>query len=221
MGRPGTKWAALSPEVGKPTGSLNIEMPAALPKVGKPALYLRLASVHGTWGWQALEQARSSHWLSHSQPAHYQGEASGDEGRGTEVSWGTGSAPPHRSLPNIDKIYHDFLPPPWRGNHVKSDNTHTIIQHTPLSSYTWHLRLDLLYIIAPFLQFVPTASWNGIPPLSRWSPPEGSPRKNTGPSKNWCVKLIQLQTNHVSLLVLIFRIVAQPPPSFLCCPTST
>ena len=30
-------------------------------------------------------------------------------------------------------IYHDFLPPPSRGSHVKSDNTHTIIQHTPLS----------------------------------------------------------------------------------------
>ena len=39
-------------------------------------------------------------------------------------------------------IYHDFLPPPRRGSHVKSDNTHTIIQHTPLSPYTWHLRLD-------------------------------------------------------------------------------
>ena len=33
-------------------------------------------------------------------------------------------------------IYHDFLPPPIRGIHGKSDNTHTIIQHTPLSPYT-------------------------------------------------------------------------------------
>ena len=36
---------------------------------------------------------------------------------------------------------------PWlspsirRGSHVKSDNTHTIIQRTPLSPYTWHLAL--------------------------------------------------------------------------------
>ena len=36
-------------------------------------------------------------------------------------------------------IYHDFLPPPRRGNHVKSDNTHNH-QHTSLSSYTRHLR---------------------------------------------------------------------------------
>ena len=25
-------------------------------------------------------------------------------------------------------IYHDFLPPPRRGSHVKSDNTHTVIK---------------------------------------------------------------------------------------------
>ena len=29
-------------------------------------------------------------------------------------------------------IYHDFLPPPWRVSHVKSDNTHNH-QHTRLS----------------------------------------------------------------------------------------
>ena len=28
-------------------------------------------------------------------------------------------------------IYHDFLPPPRRGCHVKSDNTHTIINIRP------------------------------------------------------------------------------------------
>ena len=32
--------------------------------------------------------------------------------------------------------YNDFLPPSRRGIHVKSDNTLTIIQHTPLSPYT-------------------------------------------------------------------------------------
>ena len=29
-------------------------------------------------------------------------------------------------------IYHNFLPPPRRGSHVKSDNTHTVIQIHPL-----------------------------------------------------------------------------------------
>ena len=33
-------------------------------------------------------------------------------------------------------IYHDFLPQPRRGSHGKSVNTHTIVQHTPLSPYT-------------------------------------------------------------------------------------
>ena len=32
--------------------------------------------------------------------------------------------------------YHEFIPPPRRGSHVKSDDTHTMIQHTPLSPYT-------------------------------------------------------------------------------------
>ena len=36
-----------------------------------------------------------------------------------------------------------------RGSHVKSDNTHTIIKHTPLNPYTWHLRLDLQQLL-PF-----------------------------------------------------------------------
>ena len=30
-------------------------------------------------------------------------------------------------------IYHDFLPPPRRGSHAKSDNTHTIINIHPLA----------------------------------------------------------------------------------------
>ena len=41
-------------------------------------------------------------------------------------------------------IYHDFLPPPRTGNHVKSDYTHTHThshQDTLLSPYTWHLSL--------------------------------------------------------------------------------
>ena len=43
-------------------------------------------------------------------------------------------------------IYHDFLPSPRRPSHVKSGNTHTIIQHTPLSLYTRHLRHDFQYV---------------------------------------------------------------------------
>ena len=30
-------------------------------------------------------------------------------------------------------IYHDFLPTPRRGSHVKSDNTHTVIRIHPLA----------------------------------------------------------------------------------------
>ena len=33
-------------------------------------------------------------------------------------------------------IYRGFLHLPSRGSHVTSDNTHTIIQHTPICKYT-------------------------------------------------------------------------------------
>ena len=62
-------------------------------------------------------------------------------------------------------IYHDFLPPPRRGSHVKLDNTHTIINIHPLA----HI-LDicpLVFSSCALFQFIPTASCNGIPPLSR------------------------------------------------------
>ena len=39
-------------------------------------------------------------------------------------------------------IHHDFLPQPKSGSHVKSDNTHTVIKHTPLSPYNQHQYLD-------------------------------------------------------------------------------
>ena len=55
------------------------------------------------------------------------------------------------------------------GSHIKSDNTHTIIKHTPLSAFT---RAD---------------------------------RKNTGPSKNGGVKLIQLHMYQGSPLFSIFH----------------
>ena len=62
-------------------------------------------------------------------------------------------------------IYHDFLPPPRRGNHVKSHNTHIIINMHPLA----HL-LDICSLVfsALFnLQFIPTALCDDIPALSR------------------------------------------------------
>ena len=48
----------------------------------------------------------------------------------------------------FSQIYRDFLPPPRRGVHVKSDNTQTIIQHTPLiySPYACHLLLDFQWL---------------------------------------------------------------------------
>ena len=32
-------------------------------------------------------------------------------------------------------INHDFFPPPWRGSHIKSDNTHIIINIHPLAHF--------------------------------------------------------------------------------------
>ena len=63
-------------------------------------------------------------------------------------------------------IYHDFFPPSRRGSHVKSDFAHTIIKHSPLSKYTRHLA-PWFSVVATLLQFTPTASCTGIPPLSR------------------------------------------------------
>ena len=63
------------------------------------------------------------------------------------------------SLESLIIIYHGFLPPPRRGSRVKSDGTHTIINTYPLA--------HILSVVAPFLQIIPTASCNGIPPLSR------------------------------------------------------
>ena len=56
-------------------------------------------------------------------------------------------------------IYHDFLHPPRRGSHVKSDNTLTIIKHTPISPYTWQMHLAFQFSS----HLIPAASWNSIP----------------------------------------------------------
>ena len=61
-------------------------------------------------------------------------------------------------------IYHDFLAPPRRGSHVKSDNTHAIINIHPLA----HI-LDTLALIfsscALFTVYPTRIICNGIPPL--------------------------------------------------------
>ena len=65
-------------------------------------------------------------------------------------------------------IYHDFLLTPRRGRQVKSDYSHTIIKHTSLSSYIMHMchnfqQLRQCSLVAPLMQYAPTASCNGIP----------------------------------------------------------
>ena len=83
-------------------------------------------------------------------------------------------------------------------------HTHTVIKipaHIYLTPEPW------FSVVAPFLQFIPTASCNGIPPLCRWWPPDHgrAVRKNTGPSKNVSVKLIKFHTYLASPLFLMFR----------------
>ena len=68
--------------------------------------------------------------------------------------WGTLTT--YTTVDNII-IYYDFLPSPRRGNQVKSI-THTH-NHQTFSR--------LFSVVEPFLQFIATASCNGIPPLAR------------------------------------------------------
>ena len=101
-------------------------------------------------------------------------------------------------------IYLDFLPPPRRGNHVNSDNTHTIIQHTHLSPYTWYLRL--FSVVEPFLQFIPTASCNGIQPLQviTTRAREGGPKEHRANSVRY-MWLSQIHVHRGSPLFPICR----------------
>ena len=52
-------------------------------------------------------------------------------------------------------IYHDFLPPARRGSHVKSDNTHTIINIHPLA----HIfdTCAMIFSSCTLTQFIPIA----------------------------------------------------------------
>ena len=91
----------------------------------------------------------------------------------------------------IQAIYHYFFFPPRRC-HLKSDNSHTIINIYPLA-HIFDI-CALIFSSCALFTVCPILMCNGIPPLSRWEPPEygRAVRKNTGPSKNDRVKLIQL-----------------------------
>ena len=102
---------------------------------------------------------------------------------------------------------------PSQITHTESSNIHPLahILHT----------CALISVVAPFLQFIPAASCNGIPALSMWYPPEHgrAVRKNTGPNKNWPRETHSvIYVPGLSTLSNLLRIVTQPPPSFLYCP---
>ena len=128
----------------------------------------------------------------------------------------------HRShnkiYPNIIIIYHDFLPPPWRGSHVKSDNTQSSNIH-PLA----HI-LDIcalifsscaLFTVYPNrimkrhptpLQVITTIAWEGGPKEHR--------AKQNWPRETHSVTYVP----GLSTLFGLSRIDAQHPQSFLSCP---
>ena len=96
-----------------------------------------------------------------------------------------------------------------------SQITHTINIH-PLAKTldTW----ALIFSSCGLLQFIPTGSCNGIPPLSRWyitGAYESGPKQHRAKQKWPREKLSYI----CSRTLHSFRsIVAQSPPSFLCCP---
>ena len=77
----------------------------------------------------------------------------------------------------------DILPSPRRSGHVKSIYLRRTIQHTPVSPCTSAPRFSL---DAPFLQFNPTASCNGInpSPCEETPAPRRAVRKNTETKKS-------------------------------------
>ena len=119
--------------------------------------------------------------------------------------------------PNI--IYHDFLPPPRRGSHVNSVNTHNH-QYTPLCPHTWRLRLDFQQL-RPFtvypnciMQLHPTLL-QGISTRARKRGPKERRAKQSWQRETHSV--IYICTSYYQGSTLFHD--AQPPPSFLCCPT--
>ena len=88
------------------------------------------------------------------------------------------------------------------GSHVKSDNTHTIINIHPLA--------HILDICAFIFSSCALLTVNPTPLQVITTRARESGPKEHRANQKWRVKLIQLH----------MRIDAQPPPSFLCCPRS-
>ena len=116
-------------------------------------------------------------------------------------------------------IYHDFFPPPSRGSHVKSDNTHTIISIHPID----HIPDICPLIFSSFTLFTvyPNSIMKQHPtPLQAITirAREGGPKEHRA-KQNW-----QRETHSVtcvpglSTLSDLSSIDTQPPPTFLCRP---
>ena len=123
------------------------------------------------------------------------------------------------SLPIVIIIYHDFLPPPWRCSHVKSDNTQTIINIHPLA----HI-LDICTLIFSSCDLFYGLSQPHHVTASHPSPGDTHQNKEGGPKEHWAKQKWQRSTHSVTYVPGLStrsdlsRIDVQPPQSFLCCP---
>ena len=105
------------------------------------------------------------------------------------------------------------------GSDVKSNNIQTIINIHPLAMYL--TTAPWFSVVVPILQFILTASCNGIPPSSKWWLPEHgrAVRKNTRESKNGRMKLIQLHMYQGSPLFPILHDLSRTHHVHsVCCP---
>ena len=116
-------------------------------------------------------------------------------------------------------IYHDFLPPPMTGSHVKSDNTHTIINIHPLANI-----IDICALI-----FSSCALFTDYPNriMKRHNTPVKviTTRAREGGPKEYRAKQKWPRETHsvtyepwLSTLYDLSLIDAQPPLSLLSCP---
>ena len=97
---------------------------------------------------------------------------------------------------------------------MSSQITHTPHnhQHTPCSTYTYHLRFNfsscaLFTVHLTPLQVITIRAWEGCPKEHR--------AKQKWPNKTHSVTYVP----GLSTLFYHLSIVTQPPPSFLCCPS--
>ena len=118
-------------------------------------------------------------------------------------------------------ICHDFFSNK-NGSYVKSDNAHTMIQHTPLSPYIRHLHLDFQWL-CPFHSL---SRQNHV--MASYPSPgdkttrarEGSPKLD-GTNQKWLCETQSVTCSlGLSILNYLSHIVMQRPTSFLCCPQS-